>query len=86
MKMDWSGSTWYAKLPPSLKKHYENIDEEQEKKEEYQYDREKGMALLWEEIEYLYGLLKQANIPVKTWQERAEESETQGFEENPWKN
>jgi hypothetical protein len=83
--MDWSGSTWYAKLPPSLKKYYEDIDEK-EKKEEYQYDREKGIALLWEEIEYLYDLLREANIPVKTWQERSEESKTQEFEENPWKN
>lgn len=79
--MDWSGSKWFEGLPPDLKKRYQNIDE----KEEYQYDREKGIALLWEEIEYLYGLLREANIPVKTWQERSE-SKTQEFEENPWMN
>lgn len=80
--MDWSGSKWFEGLPPDLKKRYQNIDE----KEEYQYDREKGIALLWEEIEYLYGVLKDANIPVKTWQERYEESTSQEFEDNPWKN
>lgn len=83
--MDWSGSKWFEGLPPDLKKRYQNIDEKEEK-EEYQYDREKGIALLWEEIEYLYGVLKDANIPVKTWQERYEESTSQEFEDNPWKN